>query len=167
MKLSFIVCCFLLVLNVAQAQFKNTLKYTNSTISPKATLQDISWINGYWKGEAFGGIIEEIWSKPLGNSMMGSFKLVNDNKVSFYELCTITTKNNTLLLQLKHFNSDLTGWEEKDKTVDFKLVKITPKKVYFDGFTFEYISPNEINLYVIIPHKNGKEEEMIFNYHKE
>ncbi len=54
-------------------------------VSPQATLQDIAWISGYWKGEAFGGITEEMWSNPLGNSMMFAFKLVVDDKVKFYE----------------------------------------------------------------------------------
>ena len=38
-------------------------------------------------------------------------------------------------MQLKHFGSDFKGWEEKDETVDFKLVKIEKYAVYFDGMT--------------------------------
>ena len=49
------------------------------TLAPK--LENISWIAGHWKGEAFGGITEEIWSEPSGGSMMASFKLVVDDNV--------------------------------------------------------------------------------------
>ena len=55
--------------------------------------------------------------------MMFSFKLVNDNKVVFYELGAITETNGTLLLQLKHFGPDFKGWEEKEESETFKLVK--------------------------------------------
>jgi hypothetical protein len=145
---------------------QNTLQFTKDTISPNATLEDVSWIQGHWKGEAFGGIIEEIWSPPLGDSMMFVFKLVVDNKVVFYEAGGIRQVDKTLFLQFKHFHGDFKGWEEKDETVDFRLVKIENNKVFFEGFTFEKISDTEINLYVVIDHKDGKSEEVKFNYKK-
>ena len=84
----------------------------------------------------------------------------------FYELGGIRQVEETLLLQLKHFGNDFKGWEEKDETVDFKLVKIENNKVYFDQFTFEKVSENEMNLYVVIE-ENGTSEEVKFNYKKE
>ena len=151
--------------SIAQQKFKNTLTFNEREGSPKASLADASWISGYWKGHAMGGQIEEIWSAPMGGSMMGSFKLVEDDKVVFYELETITETNGTLLLQIKHFNADLTGWEEKDKSVDFKLVKVTPDKLFFDDLTFEKLGDNEMNIYVVIEDKDGA-EEVKFNYVK-
>ena len=133
---------------------------------PKASLSDVAWIAGHWKGEAFGGITEEIWSPPLGDSMMFVFKLVVNEKVAFYEVGHIRQEGETLILRLKHFNSNLTGWEEKDKTVDFKLVKLEGNRVYFDDFTFEKINESEINIYVVIEQENGSKEEVKFNYKK-
>ena len=52
-------------------------------------------------GEALGGICQETWSEPIGNSMMFSFKLVVDGKVPFMNWDIIEKKNP--LLQLKHF----------------------------------------------------------------
>ena len=97
---------------------------------------------------------------------MCAFKLVVDGKIKFYELCTITEENNSLILKIKHFNSDLKGWEDKDKSAEFPLVKITKNRVYFDEFTFEKISADEINIYVVIQQKNGQQEEVKFNYTK-
>ena len=133
--------------------------------SPKANLSQVSWIAGHWKGEAFGGITEEIWSPPLGDSMMFSFKLVNDGKVIFYELGGIRQVDDTLIFQLKHFGNDFKGWEEKDETIDAKLIKIDNNRAYFDQFTFERISETEINIYVVIE-ENGQIEEVKFNYKK-
>ncbi|WP_254700802.1 DUF6265 family protein [Paraglaciecola mesophila] len=95
--------------------------------------------------------------------MMGAFKLVVEDQVQFYEIETISQVNDTLMFRLKHFNKDLTGWEEKDKTVDFKLVKVTDNKVYFNGLTLERINDNEINIYVAIEQEGNTTEEK-FNY---
>ncbi len=151
---------------LAQDKTEYILTFDSLVGSPKATLEDVAWISGYWRGDAFGGEVEEIWSSPLGNSMVASFKLVVDDEVKFYEIETITEKNGSLILQLKHFHSDLKGWEEKDETVDFPLVKITESNVYFDGMTFEKVSDNEMNVYVRIKQADNASEEMKFNYHK-
>ncbi|WP_330444545.1 DUF6265 family protein [Flavivirga abyssicola] len=134
------------------------------TLEPK--LKNISWIAGNWKGEAFGGQTEENWSEPSGGSMMATFKLINDGKVSFYETEIIREVENTLILQLKHFNNDLKGWETKDETVDFPLKEITKNKVIFEGMSFEKVGDNEMNVYVDIKQKNGSIETVKFNYTK-
>lgn len=148
----------------AQDKFENTVSYDSLKGSPQATLDDVVWIAGHWRGEAFGGITEELWSPPLGESMMFVFKLVDNGKVGFYESGGIIEQDGTLLLRLKHFDNSFHGWEKKDETVDFKLVKMEGNKVYFDDFTFEKISDEEINLYVVVGHGNGSEEEVKFNY---
>lgn len=142
----------------AQNIFPNTMSLDSLAGSPRASLDDIAWIQGHWQGEAMGGIMEEIWSSPLGGSMMGAFRLIVDDEVRFYEFVTISEEDNSLMLRLKHFHSDLKGWEEKDETVDFPLVKITENKVYFDGFTIEKVSDNEMNVYVIIGSKDNRQE---------
>ena len=154
----------LLLFICVSAQGQNTLYFLENGTSPKAELHEIAWMEGHWKGEAFGGITEEIWSPPLGGSMMFSFKLVNEGKVSFYELGHIRQLDETLVFELKHFHGDLKGWEEKDEAQRFKLIKIDGDRVYFDGFTFEKISVDEINIYGLIGHDDGTTEEVIFNY---
>lgn len=145
----------------------NALIITDIDENLEPKLENISWISGNWKGEAFGGITEENWSEPLGDSMMATFKLVVDNKVQFYEIEIIREIENSLVLQLKHFHHDLKGWETKDETVDFPLKKITANKVVFEGMTFEKISDNEMNIYVDIHNDDGKVETVKFNYTKD
>jgi hypothetical protein len=134
------------------------------TLEP--VLENIAWISGNWKGEAFGGIVEENWSEPLGDSMMATFKLVIDNKVSFYEIEIIREIEDSLILQLKHFGGDLKGWETKDETVDFHLKEITADTVVFEGMTFERVSENEMNIYVDIQQEDATIETVKFNYKK-
>lgn len=144
----------------------HTIKKESGTSSPKASLDQIAWVAGHWQGEAFGGQTEEIWSSPRGGSMMGSFKLNHGNKIAFYELCVLREVDETILFQLRHFNDDLKGWEEKNETVDFPLIKITENKVFFDQFTIERISKDEIHMYVVIHDDEGEEEEVQFIYHR-
>ncbi|KAB7528952.1 hypothetical protein F8C76_13975 [Flagellimonas olearia] len=153
----------LFLCHVGMVSAQETLQLTEGQQSPNATLEDVSWISGHWQGEAFGGIAEEIWSPPLGDSMMFVFKLVKDDKVSFYEIGHIQQVENTMILQLKHFQGNLKGWEEKDATVDFKLVKVEKNKVFFEGFTMELVNENEMNIYVLIEDGNSA-EEVLFAY---
>ena len=146
-------------------EFENTLHFDKAAGSPKADLSAVAWIAGHWRGEALGGVAEEIWTPQLGGSMMAAFKLAVNDEVKFYELETIMEQGDTLILKLKHFSSRLHGWEEKEETVDFKLVKVTDDKVYFDGMTFENVSNEEMNVYVLIGNE-GEEKETKFAYRK-
>ena len=98
--------------------------------------------------------------------MMATFKLIVEGKVQFYEIEVIREIEDSLILQLKHFDSDLKGWETKNETVDFPLIEITETKVVFEGMTFEKVSSNEINVYVDIENENGSVETLKFNYKK-
>jgi hypothetical protein len=153
----------LFLFHVGMVSAQETLQLTEGQQSPNATLEDVSWISGHWQGEAFGGIAEEIWGPPLGGSMMFVFKLVKDNKVSFYEIGHIQQVENTMILQLKHFQGNLRGWEEKDETVDFRLVKVEKNKVFFEGLTMELVNENEMNVSVLIEDGNSS-EEVLFAY---
>lgn len=155
---------FLSVTMIAQ-EVAHTLELSEGQSSPVASISDVHWIQGHWTGEALGGQVEEIWSPPLGESMMGSFKLVQDGKVKFYEIITISEIEQTLIMRLKHFDPQLKGWEEKDETVDFKLVKLSPGKIFFDGLTFERISENEMNVYVRFE-SDEQDSEGKFNYYR-
>jgi hypothetical protein len=164
-NLILIATLFLVISAFGQNKFPNTLFYNDSDGSPYADLSAVEWVQGHWRGEAFGGVTEEIWTPALGGSMMCAFKLVVNEQVKFYELVTLAEENGTLILRLKHFHGNLKGWEEKDETVDFKLVKVTPNKVYFDGFTFERLPNDELNIYVVIENGNEK-NEMKFHYQR-
>tara|TARA_R110002012_G_scaffold61085_1_gene160171 strand:- start:64540 stop:65031 length:492 start_codon:yes stop_codon:yes gene_type:complete len=142
---------------------QQTIQLPEGQSSPKANLEDVSWIEGHWQGEAFGGIADEIWSAPMGNSMMFVFRLVNDDKVYFYESGHIQQLDDSIILQLKHFDGNMKGWEEKDETIDFKLVKLEPNKVYFEGLTMEKISDDQMNVWVLIE-EGGNQEEVLFAY---
>jgi len=162
MKYVFIIVVLFSFSLSAQTENKPLVK---DSIAPK--LENIKWISGNWKGEAFGGQTEENWSEPSGGSMMATFKLITEGKVSFYEIEIIREIENSLILQLKHFDNDLKGWESKNETVDFPLKKITKDQVIFEGMSFEKVSDNEMNVYVDIKNEDGEVEIVKFNYKKD
>ena len=105
--------------------------------SPPAKIEDIAWLEGRWIGEGLGGCAEENLSPPVAGQMMGMFRQTKaDGSLWFYEFYAIAPKAGSLTLRLKHFNPDMTGWEEKDGFVEFPLVAIEKKAVYFDGLTY-------------------------------
>lgn len=159
MKYLFFVC-----MATCMAYSQNTIRFKPTDKSPEAKISDIGWMAGSWQGNALGGQCEEIWSKPAAGSMMFSFRLIINSQVTFYELGHVIEKDGSLLLQLKHFEGNLKGWEEPYETVDFPLVKLEKNKAWFDGFTIEQKAPGHVVMYVLME-DSGK--ELVFDYTKE
>lgn len=158
--LTLCLCCSL--------QAQKTLALEQGMASPPATLAEMAWMEGHWKGEAFGGITEEIWSPAAGGSMMFVFRLLVDDGIQFYEIGHVRELEGTLWFELKHFGADLKGWEEKDEVQRFPLVKVGDHNtLYFDGFTFEKLTDHEINIHARIADAQGETEEVTFHYKKQ
>ena len=151
-------------------QMVGTIAYRNIQIRDlsktnvaRYSIEDMSWIAGRWTGEAMGGQFEETWNPPMGDEMMGMFKLVNDGKVVFYELMTIVPKNESYVLRLKHFGDGLVGWEEKDKSVEFPLESVTSKEIKFKGLKFNRLSKFAKDMIIEVEtKKEAKTESLIF-----
>lgn len=149
---------------VAQSmQTPHTLKLDESGNMPSASVGDLAWMAGHWKGDFLGGTAEEVWTPPSGGSMLGMFKLVQSDAASFYELMTLVEENGSVILKLKHFNPDLSGWEEKGDHVAFPLVKLAENAAYFDGLTFERVSDDTLKGYLVMETADGP-KEVAFTY---
>ena len=132
--------------------------------SPQARIEDVAWLEGHWSGQALGGIAEEIWSPATAHTMMGMFRHIDGDSVGFYEIFIISEENGSLVLRLKHFNDDLTGWEEKDEMVTFPLVKLGSEEAYFDGLTYRRTAGNQLQVFVRMESGEGGTEELGFHY---
>jgi Domain of unknown function (DUF6265) len=108
------------------------------------------WFAGHWSGAGLGGTCEEAWSQPAGGAMMGMFRLLKEGNVVFYEFLTLVEHEGSLLLKLKHFNPDLTGWEEKADSVKFRLLRSEPDAVYFDGLTFKRVGHDKLEIFLAL-----------------
>ena len=132
--------------------------------SPEATIDDVAWIQGYWTGTIFQSEFEEIWSPPVNGTMMGSFKILQEDTVNFYELMVIRETGNSLTYLLKHFHSDLKGWEERDEVINWPLVKISETTAWFDGITFEKLDDDHLRIYLAVSFKDGSVKEFTSVY---
>lgn len=142
----------------------NTLAFDSTQSRPAATLEDVSWLAGHWRGPALGGMSEEIWSAPEAGSMMGMYRLMKDGAAVFYEILTIQPDGHSLVMLLKHFNADLTGWEEKNEVRAFKLVKITGTEAFFEGMTIRRLHADSLQIQLAIEARDGSAREEEFRY---
>ena len=68
--------------------------------------------------------------------MVGTFVQEDgEHGILFTEHLYLMEDEGSLVLKLKHFNADLTGWEEKDDMLTFRLVAIEPCAAYFHALT--------------------------------
>ena len=54
-----------------------------------ATVADLAWMAGHWKGTSGDTIMEEIWTDPRGGMLLGMHRDVNANGRSFFEFLRI------------------------------------------------------------------------------
>jgi hypothetical protein len=133
----------------------------------KATIDDFRWIVGHWTGSGLGGTSEEMWMPPIDGSILGSFRQVKDGKIVFYELLTFVERDGTVVLRLKHFNPDLTGWEDKAQVLEFPLIELTATKAVFNAMTFthEHKDAFEVRLR-LRDRETGSVREEVFQYRR-
>jgi hypothetical protein len=104
-----------------------------SIASGAATLQDLDFISGHWRGEAGGQQIEEIWSAPEQGSITGMYREMKDGLTTFYEFLTIEASPDGPVLLMYHFDPGLKSWEEKSKPAAFHVRDLMPSQVVFEG----------------------------------
>lgn len=63
----------------------------------KASLDDLSWLSGCWEGRQGNAILEEIWSKPAGGSMLGLGRTVKENRTVSFEFMQFREENGNLV----------------------------------------------------------------------
>ncbi|MBY6127273.1 DUF1311 domain-containing protein [Qipengyuania aquimaris] len=111
---------------------------------PPATLDQVDWLVGQWTGTGIGGApAMESWLPPSGGTMVGTFiQETEEGAIRFTEHLYLMEEEGTLVLRLKHFNADLTGWEEKDGMLTFRLIAVEDCAAYFHALTLRCRNPN-------------------------
>ncbi len=139
----------------AEPRTENTYTLTDGEERPAATLADASWLVGSWTGTAFGGRFEAVWNPPSAGSMVGLYKLFDDDGVRFYEILLMTVEDGTLSLKVKHFSADFVAWEEKPDHHTFRLVKKEPHALHFGGLSLYRRGDDAIDGYIVM--KSGED----------
>ncbi|MEM7581971.1 MAG: DUF6265 family protein [Acidobacteriota bacterium] len=139
-----------------------------------ASVAELEWLVGHWRGELGGGTIEEYWSTTGGGAIMGSFRWFTEDEVRFYEFILIEPSPTGPVLRIKHFNPGLQGWEEKNETVDFHLAEhrdglaVFERDPAIEDSQLVYTLKSEGVLEVqLIKNQDGKESVMTFSFNRQ
>lgn len=81
-----------------------------------------------------------------------------EGELVFYEFLLLDETG----LRLKHFNPDLTGWEEKDDMVIFEMIRFSKNKIELKGLIFERTSDTEMVISLKM-NRNGEPHTEVFN----
>lgn len=119
MKALFSILLFLTISHLSTAQ----VKQLSPDQSPgKGTIADFDWLVGYWIGTGLGGDCEEVWTPAVDGHMIGTFRFWEKGKLVFSEFMNLVEDGESVTMKLKHFGSDLLGWEEKEEWTTFELI---------------------------------------------
>ena len=131
-----------------------------------ARIADLAWLAGSWEGEGITGPAREVYSAPIGGQMTGHFIQTRGEGIWFFEIMSIAETNGSLEYRLKHFNADLTGWEQRDEVRRFPLVAVEDGVWYFDGLTIRRDGADGMIGAVRIDNADGTTREAVFRYRR-
>jgi len=89
---------------------------------PVPALRPLTFLSGRWVSQKGAEVQEENWSPVSGDSMIGSFRVVQEGKAVFYEFWAVEVEDHRPVLKLKHFGANLAGWEEKNVSTRMPLI---------------------------------------------
>tara|TARA_B100000941_G_scaffold171129_1_gene121945 strand:+ start:22 stop:690 length:669 start_codon:yes stop_codon:yes gene_type:complete len=97
--------------------------------------------------------------------MVGTFVQQADAEtIRFTEHLYLMEEEGTLVLRLKHFNADLTGWEEKDGMLTFRLLAMEDCAAYFHALTLKCRNPNSPGEGILAAVRMQSGGELVFRF---
>jgi uncharacterized protein DUF6265 len=136
----------------------------------KVTVQDLSFMAGKWLGQEGGFDLEEHWSTPAGNNLIGMMRMARDGKASMYELCVIEQTATGPVLRIRHFRAAMVPREEKPEEITFTLVDFAKDKATFEAqdkhlkISYHRLSANELTISLDRAGPDGKRSVVDFRY---
>ena len=95
----------------------------------KASLDELSWLSGCWEGRQRDAVIEEIWSKPAGLSMLGLSRTVKNGQTVSFEFMQFREENGTLVFLPQ---------PQGGTRVPFRLVKSADEEMTFENLKHDF-----------------------------
>ncbi len=154
--ISFILLCLFTIPSVAQEK--------------KVGINDLAFITGTWIHKTNNAYLEEIWSKPNGESMVSTFRYIEDKKAVFYEFMVIELDNGQPVLKLRHFNRGSIAWENKDKPLLFPLIELKNNTAVFQTtdqaikITYQLTAKDKLTVLLAEKDGSGKPKIETFNF---
>ncbi|WP_114521112.1 DUF6265 family protein [Altererythrobacter sp. ZODW24] len=164
MRFLTVILMFLALVRPANAQ-ETRIAPEDHTPSA-ASVADMAWLAGQWRGTGIeGAAAYESWLPANGGTMVGTFvQETAEGGIMFTEHLYLMEDEGSLVLRLKHFNADLTGWEEKDDMTSFRLVAMEPGAAFFHGLTLRKDGDDGFVAAVRMRQKDGSSSELVFRF---
>ena len=96
---------------------------------PAATIGDLAWMSGHYKGDTGNGTLEENWAEPVGGSIASLVRSTADGATNMIELIVVEEEGDSLTLRLKQWDPGMKP--RADGFQVFELIEIGDKKVVF------------------------------------
>ncbi len=162
----FLLPILMLLSACAPAVAQETRIASADHVPPEASISDMAWLAGQWRGTGIeNATAYESWLPANGGTMVGTFVQENaEGGIMFTEHLYLMEEEGSLVLRLKHFTADLTGWEEKDDTTSFRLVAMEPGAAFFHGLTLRKDGEDGLVAAVRMRKKDGSSSELIFRF---
>ena len=136
----------------------------------RSPLDALVFLTGRWVSKDGAEMQEENWSPANGNSIIGSFRVVQEGKPVFYEFWAVELEEGKPVLKLKHFNSGLVGWEEKSVSTKMPLTAHAENDAVFaeaDGSVSLHYHRMGDTLTCTVHHvRDGKSSDEVFKLTK-
>lgn len=120
----------------AQPATANTWWLRAASPRPVAKLAVAGWLRGQYVGTGLNGDIELSFLPPRAGAMIGSFRLMRNERTEFSEHLQMIEVDGSLHLRVKHFTPEFVGWEDKDQYFTFRLVEVRDDELRFEGLTY-------------------------------
>ncbi len=97
---------------------------------PKPAITDLAWMAGSWVGEVKGIRMEEHWTAPTGNSMVGVHRDVGKGRTLLFEFLRIVVQDDQIVyLSMPNGRSPATP---------FPLKELSGTRVVFENPTHDF-----------------------------
>lgn len=98
---------------------------------PAATVADLAWMTGSWKGAMGPGTLEENWSRPDAGSIASVVRGTANGQTNMIELIVIEESEGSLVLRLQQWNP---GFVPRSPSAqEMRLAEISERRVSFEA----------------------------------
>ncbi len=143
----------------------------------KADLRSLGFLKGIWTGKVGSDWVEETWSAPHGDGIIGMFRWqVGGKTTTMWELLSIKDEGGVPVLRLRHFDQKLSPWPSEAGEVErMPAAEVTPNRVLFvaalEGIaglkSVEYKCPSPDVLEITIRYRDAARPPLEFELKRE
>ena len=76
-------------------------------------LDKLAFLKGTWSGKVGDDWVEETWSAPHGDSIIGMFRWQSGGKTTMWEMLSIKEEEGKAVLRLRHFDGKFDPWKNE------------------------------------------------------